>query len=41
MAVIKYTLVLIHCFVMVVAAETALSFFVPEKHIATMSKSYG
>jgi len=41
MAVSKYILVLIHCFVMVVAAETALSFFVPEKHIVTLRKAYG
>ena len=41
MAVIKYILVLLHCFALVVAAETALSFFVPEKHMATLSKAYG
>ncbi len=41
MSVIKYTLILLHCFVLVVAAETALSFFVPEKRIATLKKAYG
>lgn len=41
MAVIKYILILLHCFVLVVAAETALSFFVPEKRVATLSKAYG
>ena len=40
-AVIKYTLILLHCFVLVVAAETALSFFVPEKRVATLNKAYG
>ncbi|MCP3952193.1 MAG: transglutaminase [Desulfobacterales bacterium] len=41
MAVIKYTLILLHCFVLVVAAETALSFFVSKKSIATLNKTYG
>ncbi len=41
MAVIKYILILLHCFVLVVAAETALSFFVPEKRITTLNKAYG
>lgn len=41
MAAIKYVLILIHCFVLVVAAETALSFFVPEKRVATLNKAYG
>jgi len=41
MAVNKYILVFIYCFVMAVAAETALGFFVPEKHIATLNKAYG
>lgn len=41
MAAIKYILVIFHVSILVVAAETALSFFVPEERIATLNKAYG
>jgi len=41
MAAIKYILIILHVSILVVAAETALSFFVPEERIATLNKAYG
>lgn len=41
MAAIKYILIVLHVSILVVAAETALSFFVPEERIATLNKAYG
>jgi len=41
MAAIKYILIILHVSILLVAAETALSFFVPEERIATLNKAYG
>ena len=41
MAAIKYILIVLHVSILVVAAETAVSFFVPEERIATLNKAYG
>jgi len=41
MATIKYILIILHVSILVVAAETALSFFVPEERIDTLNKAYG
>jgi predicted transglutaminase-like cysteine proteinase len=41
MHVLKYILILLHVSILVVVAETALSFFVPEKRVAAMRNTYG
>ena len=41
MARTKYILVILHFSVLMVAAETSLSFFVPEKRIEELSRAYG
>jgi len=41
MAAIKYILIILHVSILVVAAETALSFFVPKERISTLNKAYG
>ena len=41
MAGIKYILIILHFSVLLVAAETAISFFVPEKRIATLRRAHG